>query len=158
NEDWANDKARSEKWWTKEGTNGAASSINENPIPATPHWYVNGQGQTMVVIPGPVEFMIGSPSSEKDRRPVETQHRMRIGRTFVLAAKPVTMEQFRCFEKNYSVGEAKYHRTADMPAVGIDWFRAARYCNWLSKQESIPEEEWCYEITDDEIKLKRKYL
>ena len=26
---------------------------------AQPQWYVNGQGQTMVVIPGPVEFVMG---------------------------------------------------------------------------------------------------
>src|SRR5262249_58836772 len=28
---------------------------------APPQWYVNGQGQTMVVIPGPVAFVMGSP-------------------------------------------------------------------------------------------------
>ena len=24
------------------------------------------------------------------------------------------------------------------------WFLAARYCNWLSEQEGIPREQWCY--------------
>jgi hypothetical protein len=33
----------------------------------TPKWYVNCQGQTMVAIFGPVEFLMGSPASEKDR-------------------------------------------------------------------------------------------
>src|SRR5262249_38164431 len=33
----------------------------------TPQWYVTGQGQTMVVIPGPVEFLMGSPRTEADR-------------------------------------------------------------------------------------------
>ena len=33
----------------------------------------------------------------------------------------------------------------DWPAVGISWYQAARYCNWLSRKESIPEEELCYE-------------
>ena len=32
-----------------------------------PQWYVNGQGQTMVVIPGPVEFVMGSPPTEEGR-------------------------------------------------------------------------------------------
>ena len=32
-----------------------------------PQWYVNGQGQTMVVIPGPVEFVMGSPPTEAGR-------------------------------------------------------------------------------------------
>ena len=40
----------------------------------TPQWYVNGQGQTMVVIPGPVEFLMGSPSRRKDRGFEETPH------------------------------------------------------------------------------------
>ena len=30
-------------------------------------WYVNGQGQTMVIIVGPVEFGMGSPPTEPDR-------------------------------------------------------------------------------------------
>jgi hypothetical protein len=51
-------------------------------------WYVNGQGQTMVVIPGPVEFVMGSPLTEKGRRRNdEFQHRKRIGRTFALGAR-----------------------------------------------------------------------
>jgi eukaryotic-like serine/threonine-protein kinase len=30
-------------------------------------WLVNKQGQTLVVIPGPVEFLMGSPAGERDR-------------------------------------------------------------------------------------------
>ena len=33
---------------------------------ASPGWYVNGQGQTMVVFPGPVEFLMGSPLTEPE--------------------------------------------------------------------------------------------
>ena len=33
-----------------------------------------------------------------------------------------------------------------------------RYCNWLSKEEDVPEEQWCYEIKGNEIKLKADYL
>src|SRR5262249_46793026 len=29
-----------------------------------PRWYVNDEGQTMVVLPGPVEFLMGSPKAE----------------------------------------------------------------------------------------------
>jgi formylglycine-generating enzyme required for sulfatase activity len=34
--------------------------------------------------------------------------------------------------------------------VGADWYDAARYCNWLSRQEGIPQSQWCYpaEIRD----------
>lgn len=26
----------------------------------------------------------------------------------------------------------------------VSWYRAAEYCNWLSEQEGIPEDQWCY--------------
>ena len=26
----------------------------------------------------------------------------------------------------------------------VTWYKAAAYCNWLSEQEGIPEEQWCY--------------
>ena len=31
------------------------------------------------------------------------------------------------------------------PIGGVTWYQAAAYCNWLSKQEGIPEDQWCYE-------------
>ena len=46
----------------------------------------------MVVIPGPVEFVMGSPPTEAGRNEAERQHRKRIGRTVALAAKSVTVE------------------------------------------------------------------
>ena len=40
---------------------------------APPQWYVNGQGQTIVVIPGPVEgFVMGSPVTEAGRSGVDS--------------------------------------------------------------------------------------
>src|SRR5207302_6987273 len=42
-------------------------------------WYVNGQGQPMVLIPGPVEFMMGSPRTEAGGLPQEQRPRKRIG-------------------------------------------------------------------------------
>ncbi len=33
----------------------------------------------------------------------------------------------------------------DCPVPGTTWYEAAEYCNWLSKQEGLPEKQWCYE-------------
>jgi serine/threonine protein kinase/formylglycine-generating enzyme required for sulfatase activity len=116
---------------------------------AKPQWYVNGQGQTMVVIPGPVEFLMGSPELETGRLPGEFQHKRRIGRTFALAAKPVTLEQYRRFKARYGIGEIEtWARTGDCPVIGTNWYHAAAYCNWLSAQEGLPPSEWCYEPLD----------
>ena len=47
------------------------------------------------------------------------------------------------------------------PQILITWFEAAQYCNWLSEQDGIPKEEWCYP-TLAEIKegmtLPKEYL
>ncbi len=124
----------------------------------TPQWYVNSQGQTLVVIPGPSEFLMGSPLTETGRKDNEVPHTRRISRTFALATTPVTLAQYRQFEPGYSYGSASFVRLPDLPVVGIDWYRGAKYCNWLSKEEGIREEQWCYEITGNEIKLKANYL
>ena len=116
---------------------------------AKPQWYVNGQGQTMVVIPGPVEFLMGSPETEAGRLPGENQHKRRIGRTFALAAKPVTLEQYRKFKARYGIGQIEsWARTGDSPVIAVNWYKAAAYCNWLSEQEGLPQSQWCYEPLD----------
>src|SRR5262249_19254031 len=68
----------------------------------SPQWYVNGQGQSMVLIPGPKEFVMGSPPTEEQRTSDESQHHRRINRTFALAAKSVTKEQFLRFLPKFS--------------------------------------------------------
>jgi formylglycine-generating enzyme required for sulfatase activity len=151
NEAWAKDKEEREK--RLEGIGKAlATARREASAPGVPpQWYVNTQGQTMVVIPGPVEFVMGSPPTEAGRGQVdETQHKKRIGRTFVLSAKPVTLDEYRKFDPRHGIGELdKWATSADVPVMNTNWFEAAHYCNWLSKQEGLPESEWCYEPFHD---------
>ena len=130
------------------GRSDAAGGLVRGTPGDKTHWYVNGEGQTMVVIPGPVEFMMGSPSTEAGRIPPEPLHRMRIGRTFSIAAKPVTVEQFLRFRKTHTY-ERAYAPTGDCPIVDTTWYMAAEYCNWLSKQHGLPENEWCYRPNKD---------
>jgi formylglycine-generating enzyme required for sulfatase activity len=28
--------------------------------------------------------------------------------------------------------------------IGFTWYIAAEYCNWLSEQEGLPKDQWCY--------------
>ena len=133
-----------------------AASLKPN---AKPGWFVNRQKQTMVLIPGPVEFQMGSPESEENRYSNETSHQRRIGRSFAIASTHVTLEQYERFEKNYrsDIG-SPYDRDDRLPAVAINWFMAAAYCNWLSEQEGIDKKEWCFDITKTETRLKPDYL
>src|SRR5262249_54161025 len=66
-------------------------------------WYVNGEGQTFGVVRGPVEFTLGSPKSEPGRIAAnEPAHRKRIGRSFAIATKEVTVVQFLRFRPAYT--------------------------------------------------------
>lgn len=109
-----------------------------------PQWYVTAAGQTMVVVPGPVEFSMGSPRDDGSSNFSDAAHPKRIGRTYAIANKPVTVDQFRAFDPTYDVPD-RFERLPNLPAVRISWHMAAAYCNALSRQEGIPEDQWCYE-------------
>ena len=121
--------------------------------PADRQWYVNGQGQTFVIVDAGT-FQMGSPVSEQGRiSHLETQHPRQIDRRFAICSAEVTKAQWRMFAlKDWPAdtdGVAPYTRTEDSPMLGMTWFEAARYCNWLSEQEGIPVEQWCYQANDE---------
>jgi formylglycine-generating enzyme required for sulfatase activity len=158
NEAWAKDKATQEKR-LEDIKQGLAKERGK----AKAQWYVNGQGQTMVVIPGPVEFEMGPPPAEEGRLAMEFRHRQRIGRTFAIAATPVTKEQFLRFLPEFGHPEMGRYPDPTCPIGGVVWYEAAEYCNWLSKQEGMAEREWCY-VPNQEgkyaegMKLKENHL
>jgi eukaryotic-like serine/threonine-protein kinase len=110
-------------------------------------WYVNTQGQTFVLIDGPVEFRMGSPPDETDRDADESPHRRVIPRRFAIATKEVTVEQYQDFLKlNPKIARLEIDRYSPAPTGpmnGMTWYEAAAFCNWLSREEKLPE---CYEV------------
>jgi serine/threonine protein kinase/formylglycine-generating enzyme required for sulfatase activity len=156
NDEWANDKEQRER-----RLEGMRRTVAKDKEKSPLQWYVNNQGQTMVVIPGPVEFLMGSPATEEGRHiKHELQHKKRIGRTFVLAAKPVTKEQFFRFLPEFGHDQMRRYPDPTCPIGGVVWYEAAAYCNWLSDREGLAKDQWCYE-TDQQgrvTKLKADYL
>jgi len=144
NEEWAENNEQREKRFDHLKSLATAN--------APPQWYVNGEGQTMVVMPGPVEFVTGHLATRVVRK-----HKRRIGRTFALSAKLVTLQEYGSLVDDRSLPEIN-DQNADLPVVKRSWYGAAKYCNWLSEEEGIPKDQWCFEATDDGIDMKANYL
>ena len=113
----------------------------EKPLTDGRRWFVNSQGQTMVVIEGPVEFLMGSPGDEPGREMFEPLHRQRIDRSFAVSAYEVTVDEVKRWRQAFDYG-FQYSPTADCPMTAVNWYQAAEYCNWLSEQEGLKP---CYE-------------
>lgn len=94
-------------------------------------WYVNGQGQTMVVIPNAAEFGDGQ-----------------IDHSFAIASHEVTVAEFHRFRDRHNVDDS-VAPTDSCPVHGVTWYDAAAYCNWLSEKEGIPESQWVYAANED---------
>ncbi len=124
-------------------------------------WYLNRHNDTLVVIPGPVEFLMGTPDQEPDKFVDEVLHRRRIGRSFAIATKEVTVKQFKEFcRANPTISHGRAAHLSpddDGPIIGVSWFEAARYCRWLSEQEGVLPEEMCYPPIED-IKEGMKFV
>jgi formylglycine-generating enzyme required for sulfatase activity len=55
--------------------------------------------------------------------------------------------------------ETTFSRKSQGPALGVDYFLAARYCNWLSDREGLPASEWCFrELPEGGLTLAPDYL
>jgi eukaryotic-like serine/threonine-protein kinase len=112
-----------------------------------PRWQVNTQGQTLVVFP-PDAFRMGSPQKETGRYGDLPRHTRRLGRSFALASRPVTVRQFQAFlDACPAVRHQFTHEFSpdpDGPIVNLTWYDAIQYCRWLSEREGIPEDEMCY--------------
>jgi hypothetical protein len=95
---------------------------------------LNSQGQTFIVVDAGWKVMI---------RPVVKT----IPDRFAMAAHEVTVEQLQKFRSPYKP-YAPNAPQPDCPANLVSWYDAVAYCNWLSQQEGIPKEQWCYERND----------
>ncbi len=128
--------------------------------PAGRRWYVNGQGQTLTAVRGPVAFTMGSPAGEVGRCEDEGLHRRTIPRSFAIGARPVTVAQWAKFlqamnragldvRHSYST---RYAPEADCPIISVSWYGAAMYCRWLSEVERVPREQMVYPPIADILK------
>jgi formylglycine-generating enzyme required for sulfatase activity len=121
--------------WQQQGKVEAIDQAFRGRLPPEERrWYVNGQGQTMVIVqPGEFETTEGG-----------KRQKVRIAHRFALAAREVTVAEFRRFRKDQPYHKG-YAPTEECPMNDVSWYDAAAYCNWLSEREGIAKEQWCYE-------------
>ncbi len=127
--------------WYLTKTSGKLSSSSGLPAAAS--------SLSFAIIDADKEFLMGSPVSETERfkGPTgknEIRHRRRIGRRFAIGMHEITVAQFRSFRSDHDFDRTKA-REEDAPANDLTWYDAAAYCNWLSEQEGIPRDQWCYD-------------
>ncbi len=107
------------------------------------NWYMNAAGQMMIVIPAgqSTELVDKSVQGGLARTP-------RIPHRFAAAATEVTVDAYARFlemRPDMSYAHRKPHGpTTDCPVNSVKWYEAASFCNWLSEQEGIEEENRCY--------------
>ncbi len=114
-------------------------------------WFTNRDGITFSIVAGPLEFEIGSPPTEPSRNgDDEYQRRIVIPRRYAISTTEVSVAQFRRFlQEMYKPrlnadGMELYSPDPNGPWLSATWHMAARYCNWLSKQDGLPRSQWCY--------------
>lgn len=110
----------------------------EAALAAVPKTLTTAQGATLRLV-GPGRFEMGAPRREQGRRPNESQHPVRLTRSFYIGVREVTNREFREFRSSHTSGAEKYQDLAggNHPAVMLAWEDAAAYCNWLSAREGL---------------------
>ena len=98
--------------------------------PGRRRWFVNAIGQTLAVV-GPVESTTGSTN-----------------RRLAIATTETTLGHFRRFDPGHRARAERAHGSTpddpEMPVGAVSFDEAARFCNWLSREEGSRPEDWCY--------------
>lgn len=96
-----------------------------------------------MVLAKPSTFKLGAPRGERGQMANEIEKTVTLKRWFYIAETEVSYNHFREFVRDMA-SEVPALRSVrgsnpNHPVTQIDWAIAALYCNWLSKQEGLPQ-------------------
>ncbi|MDP6943996.1 MAG: formylglycine-generating enzyme family protein [Myxococcota bacterium] len=114
----------------------------------------NSVGMSFVRV-APGSFVMGSPSNESGRGSDETQHRVRLTRTYLMQTTEVTQGQWRAvMGSNPSLRSFKGTSLLgdDLPVQKVSWLDAVRFANALSKKEGLTP---AYKISGERVEWDR---
>jgi formylglycine-generating enzyme required for sulfatase activity len=81
--------------------------------------------------------MMGNAAKNANETSVDGQHQVQISHSFVLGATDITLNEYRRMNPDFLQTpdeQSRNTRSLDTPVVNLNWYMAARYCNWLSQQ------------------------
>lgn len=101
---------------------------------------------------GPAEFTKGAARGDIRAGALEEQSHTRLNYRFAISTTPVTLSQWSLFSAEVeqeinlpSNPEVRaVCRTPDSPMVGVTYYDAAAYCNWLTLKCGLTEDQCCY--------------
>ena len=127
------------RWNQRERLTDIDKELMTGKVEGTNRWYLSRRhGHRMMIVAQPLDFWMGDG---------EQRCRVRIKRDYAIAANEVTVKQFLEFRPGHQL-DRKYSPTGDCPVNNVTWYEAAAYCNWLSEQEGLSEDQWCYQRND----------
>jgi len=107
---------------------------------ATPPTLTTAAGQLLHRVRPAGSFRMGASRREAGRRANESRRLVQLQRSFYLGANEVTNAEYRRYQAAHNSGSAEgvSLNGDNQPVVNISWDAAARYSNWLSKQDGLP--------------------
>jgi formylglycine-generating enzyme required for sulfatase activity len=127
-------------------------TLEQAKAEARPEKFNTAAGQEMYLLEPGAPFQMGASRREAGRRANESQRLVEITKPFYLSATEVSNAAYRKFNPGHNSGSAEgVSLNGDkLPVVNVSWNDAARFCNWLSKQENLP---LAYEAIDGQMVL-----
>ena len=113
--------------------------LKQNNVANLPTSITNSQGQQLQLIQ-PQTFTMGASRREQGRRANEVMRKVKMQRRFYIGVKEVSNAEFARFDPQHNSGNfgGVDLTLPKQPVTNVSWEQAARYCNWLSKQEDLP--------------------
>jgi formylglycine-generating enzyme required for sulfatase activity len=99
----------------------------------------NGLGMQFVHIAAG-NFMMGSPTGQKNRSTDERQHRVTLTRAFLMQSTEVSQRQWRTVmgtSPSVSIKEGIPLKGGDHPVQNVTWYDAVKFANALSRREGL---------------------
>jgi len=112
--------------------NAELAQDSQTPLVPGRQWFTNQVGQTMVLL-----------APRRDRSEND-EHSDELDYTFAISATEVTYELFRQFAPEHSQQDTLRVSQNEIPATNLVVVEIAGFCNWLSRRDRIPPEQWCY--------------